>query len=48
MIEHDQTVTPIFVAGDDGRTEEKIFEQKVRKDTKGRMKNPGAGRNGRE
>ena len=34
MIELDRTVTPIFVAGDAGRTEEKIFEQKVRKGTK--------------
>ena len=47
-IELNQTVTPNFVVRDGGRTEEKIFEQKVRKDTKGRMKNPGAGRNGRE
>ena len=35
-IELDQTVTLDFAARDDGRTEEKIFEQKVRKVTKER------------
>ena len=44
MIELDRTVTPIFVAGDAGRTEEKIFEQKVRKGTKGRKSQKNLGR----
>ena len=35
-IELDQTLTPNFAARDCGRTEEKIFEQKVTKGRKGR------------
>ena len=34
--ELEQTVTPDFAALNNSRTEEKIFEQKVRKVTKGR------------
>ncbi len=36
MVEVDRTLTPIFSERDDSRIEEKNFEQKLRKVTKGR------------
>ena len=43
-IELERTVTPDFAARDDGRTEEKIFEQKETKVTKGRKSPEAFGR----